>query len=160
MLVVFEGIDGSGKATQIRKLVAHLKTKGKRCAVLAYPDMHGPLGQVIGRLLHGELALSAEAQFFLFLADIARDQARLRDALKSNDVVILDRYCLSTIAYQTCKGMNGKKAAGLVESAKLAQPDLAILLDVDPKVSSARKQAQKQLDAFECDVGFQGCVRQ
>jgi len=92
--------------------------------------------------------------------EIQDTQERLQGALKSNEVVILDRYCFSTIAYQTCKGMNGKAATKIVESAKLVQPDLMILLDVGPEVSSARKQAQKQLDAFEMDVRFQGCVRQ
>ncbi|MDO8339841.1 MAG: dTMP kinase [Candidatus Burarchaeum sp.] len=160
MLVVFEGIDGSGKATQIAKLATHLKLRGRKNVMLAYPDMHGPLGRVIDELLQGGLKLPAESQFYLFLADIARDQKRLHEALKANELVVLDRYCFSTIAYQTCKGMNGKKASKLVESAKLAQPDLVILLDIDPKVSSVRKQAQRQLDAFEMDVRFQGCVRQ
>ncbi|VVC02646.1 Thymidylate kinase [Candidatus Burarchaeum australiense] len=159
MLIVFEGIDGSGKATQIKRLLAHLKLRGRKAALLAYPDMNGPLGRTIGALLHGELELGAEAQFFLFLADIARDQARLREALKSNDVVILDRYCFSTVAYQTCKGMDGKKASKLVEETRLMQPDLAILLDIDPEVSSARKQAERELDAFEADIKFQECVR-
>ena len=159
MLIAFEGIDGSGKATQIRKLAAHLKTKGKRCAVLAYPDLQGPLGRVIDDLLHRGLELSAEAQFYIFLADIARDQKRLREALKANDVVILDRYCFSTVAYQKCKGVPEKKAVELVESAELAAPDLVLLLDLDAKTASARKQAERQLDAFEADIRFQQCVR-
>jgi dTMP kinase len=159
MLIVFEGIDGSGKATQIRKLTAHLKLKGKKCAVLAYPDMHGPLGRAIDDLLHGGLELPAEAQFYVFLADIARDQKRLCGALKANDVVILDRYCFSTVAYQKCKGMAEKKAVGLVESAELVAPDLVLLLDLDAKTASARKEAERQLDAFEADIKFQQCVR-
>jgi len=159
MLAVFEGIDGSGKATQIRSLVKHLKLRGRKCEVLAYPDMNGPLGLLIGDLLHGRLTLGAEAQFFIFLADIARDQARLREALVLNDVVILDRYCFSTIAYQKCKGMAEKRALGFVKDAKFIVPDVVLLLDVDAKEATKRKEAQKTLDAFEADATFQSSVR-
>jgi len=163
MLVAFEGIDGSGKATQIAKLTRHLREKGRKSAVIAYPDMLGPLGRPLDDVLHGQLDIGAEAQFFLFLADILRDQAkddgRLRQELKANSVVILDRYCLSTIAYQKCKGMDGKKAEKIVMEAKPIAPDAIILLDIDPKIGAARKHAQKEPDKFEADLKFQGCVR-
>ncbi|MFA6035512.1 MAG: dTMP kinase [Candidatus Micrarchaeia archaeon] len=163
MLVAFEGIDGSGKATQIAKLTRHLKEKGKRAAVIAYPDMLGPLARPLGDVLHGQLELGAEAQFFLFFADILRDQmkdeGRLKQEMKAYDVVILDRYCLSTIAYQACKGMDAKKAEKIVEEAKPIAPDIVILLDIDPKAASSRKFSQKEPDKFEADLKFQECVR-
>jgi dTMP kinase len=163
MLVAFEGIDGSGKATQIAKLSRHLKEKGRKSAVIAYPDMLGPLARPLGDVLHGQLDLGAEAQFFLFLADILRDQAkeegRLRQEMKANSVVILDRYCLSTIAYQKCKGMDGKKAEKIVAEAKPIAPDIVILLDMDAKAASGRKYSQKEPDRFEADLKFQECVR-
>ena len=159
MLVAFEGIDGSGKATQIKRIAGHLRLRGRKTAVLAYPDMNGPLGRPIGDLVHGELALGAESQFFLFLADIARDQERLREVMESHDVVILDRYCFSTIAYQKCKGMDWKRALELVKSAKLIAPDIVLLLDVDARTANSRKEAQRALDAFESDPVFQENVR-
>jgi dTMP kinase len=159
MLVVFEGIDGAGKATQIRKLVAHLRLKGRKCEVRAYPDMNGPLGRVIDDVLHERLQLGAEAQFYVFLADIVRDQKRLRDALESNDVVILDRYCLSTVAYQKCKGMAEKRELEFVKSARPIPPDLILLLDLDARSATARKEAQRALDAFEANPAFQENVR-
>ena len=159
MLVVLEGIDGSGKATQIKRLVAHLRLRGRKSAVLAYPDMNGPLGGLIDDLLHRRFELGADGQFFVFLADIARDQKRLKETLKNNDVVILDRYCFSTIAYQKCKGMDGNRALELVKGAKMTAPDLVLLLDVDASTSSARKEAQRELDAFESDPRFQENVR-
>jgi dTMP kinase len=165
MLVAFEGIDGSGKATQIAKLTSYLKLKGRKSRVIAYPDMHGPLGLTLGEVIHGHLNVKAEAQFFLFLADILRDQAkpdgRLNEEmeLKVHDVIILDRYCASTIAYQKCKGMDGKRAEQIVAGWKPVAPDLMILLDLDAAVGMRRKHAQKEPDEFERDAEFQAKVR-
>lgn len=163
MLIALEGIDGSGKATQIARLTAYLKIKGRRCKVVPYPDMHGPLGQTLGEVIHGHLDLNAEGQFFIFLADILRDQAmpegRLHEELKAHDVVILDRYCASTIAYQKCKGMDGKAAERIVAASKPLAPDLMILLDLPADVGMKRKHSQKEPDEFERDAAFQARVR-
>ncbi len=159
MLLVFEGIDGAGKATQIRKAVEYLRLKGRKSVVFAYPDMRGPLGRTVDDLLHGRLLLEAEKQFYVFLADIVRDQRRLKEINDSERIVIADRYCFSTIVYQKCKGMKEKEGMELVKKAGLLAPDLILLLDLDARTAGGRKEAERALDEFESDLDFQCCVR-
>jgi dTMP kinase len=155
MLVVFEGIDGSGKETQIKLLKEALAKKGKRVAVVKYPTRHY---QMLNDFLEKKLSIEPKALFLLFLADIAEDQKNVRKALSENDIVILDRYVFSTISYEV-NSIDYSSGKAIVGSVGYLVPDKVVLLDIDPKTSQERKKKQKELDRYEENLAYLGKVR-
>lgn len=155
MLVVFEGIDGSGKETQIRLLRQALSRKGKSSTVIKYPTRKT---KILNDYLEKKATVDPKALFLFFLADIADDRASVEKALSSSDVVILDRYVFSTIAYEVDSFDIGHGKA-IVESVGYMKPDRVVLLDIDPSVSQERKRKQKELDRYEEDIAYLGRVR-
>lgn len=155
MLIVFEGIDGSGKETQIRLLREALEKKGKSSTVVKYPTRKT---QILNDYLEKKAAVDPKALFLFFLADIADDRQNVEKALSSSDVVILDRYIFSTIAYEVDSFDMGK-GKSIVESVGYRKPDRVILLDLDPRVSQERKKKQKELDRYEENVAYLARVR-
>jgi dTMP kinase len=108
--IVLEGIDGSGKTTQCRLLAEWLRGQGVPLIATAEPG-GTPLGQrVRSLLLDGSDAISRLAELFLFQASRAQllEQV-IRPALAAGQVVLCDRYTLSTIAYQ---GIRRRAAPG------------------------------------------------
>lgn len=162
LLIAFEGIDGSGKHTQIALLRRALA--GRRVTVLRYPDMRGKFRVSIARFLAGKVRLTPAQQFALFAQDIAKDKDRIARLLSEGNTVMLDRFIASTVAYQSAGGLGFSKALVLARSLSLPEPDITILLDLPAKVALARKRRQKSargraLHAFEKSVAFQEKVR-
>ena len=151
MLVVFEGIDGCGKETQIKLL----KEKRTDAVVFKYPTRHY---QMLNDYLDEKLYLAPKSLFLLFLADIAHQQEEVKKALAEGKLVILDRYCLSTIAYEV-NGVGYANAKKIVDGVGFLKPDMVLLLDLPPAQSQERKRKQKRLDRYEEDLDFLGRVR-
>jgi len=150
MLIVFEGIDGCGKETQIKLLTEKLG-----CTVFKYPTKGN---QVINDYLAKKISPDPKALFLTFLSDIAEDQKNVKKALDSGKTVILDRYVFSTIAYEI-DGIDYARGKRIVESIEFQKPDLVILLDIDSKTSQERKRKQKELDRYEEDPQYLDKVR-
>lgn len=134
VFVVFEGIDGTGKSTQIKHLASKLAAAGESVVVSREPT-DGPHGRRIRESAStGRMSPADELQ-----ALIQDRTEHLRDlvmpALREGRVVILDRYYFSTIAYQGA-------AAGLMESL-FPRPDLVMVLDLDPTVALTRIREQR-----------------
>lgn len=144
-IIVFEGIDGSGKETQIKKLLSSFDA-----GVMRYPDIKGPYGKILSSILEGKIKTTPLAQFLAFAADISKDSKRINSLAKSKTVV-LDRYIYSTIAYQSAAGVDFALAKKLSLSMNLPRPDVIILLDLPPKLALERKTRQKKgrLQCFE-----------
>jgi dTMP kinase len=155
MLVVFEGIDGSGKNTQIEMLKGALAERRVRFVTKKYPTENA---KEIREHMLGTKTLTGEELFVYFLKDIRTGQWELSDQISKGKMVILDRYILSTLAYQGgAVGYDrGKNALGQMG---FLEPDLIILLDVDAGYAASRKSAQKTLDTFEKDAAYQDEVR-
>ena len=114
MLVVMEGIDGCGKSAQI-----DLLREKVGAAVFKYPTSKYSM---LRDYLDKKISIEPKALFLLFLADISDDQENLKEALEENEIVILDRYVYSTLAYEG-EGFdlaNGKK---IVEHIGYLRPD-------------------------------------
>lgn len=131
-LIVFEGGEGSGKSTQLRRLSASLDVAGVRHVSLREPG-GTPLGAEVRRILLDRASdIDPRAEALLFMASRAQLVTReIRPALDRGDVVLLDRFFLSTYAYQIgghglrdddVRAANAFATGGLV-------PDLTILLD-------------------------------
>ena len=139
-LVVVEGIDGAGKSTVLRRLAAHCEGRGLACVMSGEPT-RGPWGMKLRRSM-AEGRLSLDEELALFLKDRAEHVEQvIRPALATGKVVLLDRYYLSTAAYQGARGAD--PGAILLENERFApKPDLVLLLDFDPDGGLARVRAR------------------
>ncbi|MFH1520098.1 MAG: dTMP kinase [Candidatus Micrarchaeota archaeon] len=148
-LIVFEGIDGCGKDTQISLLKEKLNA-----VVMKYPTKNN---KILNDYLEKKISIEPKELFMLFLSDILEDQKNIKKALTENKYVILDRYVLSTIAYEL-DSFSYTEAKKLVEG-KFLKPDMVVLLDIDEKTSQARKSQQKKLDRYEENAFYLSKVR-
>ncbi len=145
LLVVLEGIDGSGKTTQARALVRRLRRRGHKASFFREPT-RGRWGREIKRLAARADSLTAEEQLELFVRDRRENVARnLVPALSAGRIVVLDRYYFSTMAYQGAKGIDVERIRRLNESFAV-RPDLVLVLDVDAKSGLARIGGRRRRD--------------
>ena len=135
-LVVVEGIDGAGKSTVVRSLAKQCTARGLACVTAAEPT-RGPWGMKLRRSMT-EGRLSLDEELGLFLKDRAEHvEEIIRPSLAAGKVVLLDRYYLSTAAYQGARGADPKMILEMNERFA-PQPDLVLLLDFDPDGGLAR----------------------
>jgi thymidylate kinase len=132
-LIVFEGAEGAGKTTQIRLLAERLKAARIPCTTVREPG-GTPVGDAIrGILLHADQEITASTEALLFMASRAELVARgIQPALEAGRNVLVDRFFLSTYAYQIFgRGLPEAeiRAANRLATAGLV-PDLTLLLDV------------------------------
>lgn len=145
LLVVLEGIDGSGKTTQARSLLRRLRYRGYMAAFFREPT-RGRWGREIKRLAARADSLTPDEELELFVKDRRENVAKnLVPALGAGKVVVLDRYYFSTIAYQGAKGIDMGKIRRMNE-AFAVRPDLVVVLDVDARAGLARIRGRKTRD--------------
>jgi len=145
VLVVLEGIDGSGKTTQARALLRRLRARGYEAALFREPT-RGRWGRTIKRLAARADSLTPAEELELFVKDRRENVAKnLIPALEAGKVVVLDRYYFSTIAYQGAKGLDAGKIRRMNE-AFAVKPDLVVILDVEAEAGLARIRGRKTRD--------------
>jgi len=145
VLVVLEGIDGSGKTTQARALLGRLRRRGYPAAFFREPT-RGRWGREIKRRAARDGSLTPEQELELFVRDRRENVARnLKPALEAGKVVVLDRYYFSTIAYQGAKGIDTSRILRMNEAFAVS-PDLVVVLDVDPRQGLARIAGRPRRD--------------
>ena len=145
VLVVLEGIDGSGKTTQARSLLRRLRYRGYRAVFFREPT-RGPWGREVKRLAARADSLTPDEELELFVRDRRENVAKnLVPALEAGKVVVLDRYYFSTIAYQGAKGIDTGKIRRMNEVFAV-RPDLVVVLDVDARAGLARVRGRKTRD--------------
>jgi dTMP kinase len=155
-LITFEGPEGGGKTTQIRRLTEHLRSSGLEVLPLREPggtSISEQIRDVVHDLGNTEMDLRTEA--FLYLAARAQLCGEvILPFLDKGGVVMLDRYADSTLAYQGyMRGLGVYRMDQLNQWATRGrEPDVTFLLDVEVKVGLARKGVQgewNRLDALE-----------
>jgi len=141
-LFVFEGIDGSGKTTQVRRAAAALKARGLRVVELVEPT-RGLFGQQIRMLAQQKgRAISPEQEMELFIRDRMEDvEKNIRPALERGNIVLLDRYYYSTIAYQGARGLDLEMIRQRNE-AFAPRPDLVLYFAIS--VDEAKKRIERE----------------
>src|SRR5688572_18996918 len=155
LLVVFEGLDQSGKQTQAERLRDRLVAAGRTVRLLSFPSYDTALGAEIGRALHGERDYAADTMQLLYVANRFEWKPEIDRELARGTVILCDRYLASSIAYGEAQGLD---AAWLGEIQKyLPQPDLTVLLDIAPETSATRKTANR--DKYERDLPLLSRVR-
>ena len=140
--ITFEGAEGSGKSTQIRKAVAFLKRKGRSVVMLREPGGTRISEAIRSILLDKKLKeMTHVTELLLYLAARAQIvREKILPALQKGKVVICDRFEDSTRAYQ---GFGRRIPLGMIEQASRLvrgnlRPDLTFVLDVDIKKGLAR----------------------
>ena len=156
-LVVFEGIDGTGKSTQIQLLAQYLHARGIE-VVTDFEPTRGKWGmKVRNAALSGE-RLSIEDEIDCLLQD-RREHVRelIEPALERGAWVLLDRYYLSMMAYQGASGVNVEEIRLMNEEFAII-PDVAFWLDIPVEMSIDRMNAWGNgHDAFENEPFLQAC---
>ncbi|SKA80634.1 dTMP kinase [Paucidesulfovibrio gracilis DSM 16080] len=157
MFITFEGIEGTGKSTQIRMLVEHFKQRGQDAMVTLEPG-GSRIGKELRRmLLHLEgRDITPETELFLYLADRAQHAAQvIRPALQSGKIVISDRYADSTVVYQGYgRGLDPRLLHQLNEVAVAGcWPHVTILLDLEPETGLNRAMARNLREGKAVEEG-------
>lgn len=156
LFVAFEGGEGAGKSTQVRRLAAALITAGREVVVTAEPGAT-PVGAKLRAVLldRSNAGLTPVAEAMLYAADRAQHSTDvLRPALERGAIVLTDRYIDSSIAYQS-----GGRELPESDIRRLStwatgglRPDLTVLLDVDPEVGLQRAERLGAADRLESEA--------
>ena len=150
LLIVFEGIDGSGKSTQCRMLADLLNKKGIANISLAEPT-RGKWGMKIRQLLaKGRNGISANEELEWFMNDRREDvEQNIEPALKAGKVVLMDRYYFSTAAYQGALGFDPQEIRA--DNERFAPiPDRVLVFHISPEKSLERIESSREgKSAFE-----------
>jgi dTMP kinase len=161
LFITFEGLDGSGKTTQLRMLEAELKRRSR--SVLS---THEPGGTLLGKrvrelIMDEDMQVAPLVELLLFAADRAQHvNTVIKPALKKGQVVISDRYADATVAYQGAgRGFDAKIIKQLIKLATDGlKPDLTLFFDLPVKESLKRThnratlgQAKNRLDKEDAE---------
>lgn len=140
-LIVFEGIDGSGKSTQLPRLAARLADAGVRVVATREP-YDCPAGRAIRAMARsGKRVVPEQELAWFFEQRRAHVREVVRPALARGDVVLSDRYFVSTAAYQGARGLDAAAILAASE-AEFPAPDLVIWLDLPVAEGLARAAAR------------------
>ncbi|MGA1976773.1 MAG: dTMP kinase [Bacteroidales bacterium] len=182
-IFVVEGIDGSGKSTQIRLLKEFFSGQGRQCEFLHFPRTDAPFfGELIARFLRGEFGSLNDVNPWLVAMLYAGDRNDaapvIKGWLEKGNIVLLDRYTYSNIAYQCAKIPEPSEQESLMNwildlefrHFAIPLPDLNFFLDVpfsftEHKLLSSRSGDDRKYlngtpDIHENSIAFQKSVRE
>jgi len=174
-IIVLEGLDSSGKATQTELLKEKLEKNGVKAKIYSFPRYNEFFGKLIAKYLKGELGkkevLPEEFVSLLYSLDRYEIKKEIEEKLGQGFTLIMDRYYTSNFAYQSAKFEDTKKKSEFIEWMKkieerMPKPDLVCFLDVpaefSQKLMDSRKQKdymKEKKDIHEKDFGYQKKVR-
>jgi dTMP kinase len=153
LFIAFEGIDGSGKSTQVKLLTEHLEKSGHKVYCTVEPT-NSHIGSIIRSIFSHKIEADHRTIAGLFVADRLDHLLNKTDGiLKKLDegyTVITDRYYLSSYAYHGAHMPLEWVIGANSLSADLMRPDINIYIDIFPEISMARlKKGRTSLELFE-----------
>jgi dTMP kinase len=144
--IVFEGITGSGKKTQISLLAEKLQNAGERVVKIGFPNYETQIARLTRRIMEAD----PHTLSLLFAADRSLYQERINSLLRAGEVVLCDRYSYSNFAYMAVKGL---ELSWLMELEKnILKPNMVFLIDVPVSVSFSRVQQLKIEDFTKKEI--------
>jgi dTMP kinase len=157
MFIVFEGIDGAGKRTQIKRLGAALAARNIPCETVSFPVYQSFFGRLIERYLSGEFGPLDEVdpQFsaMLFAGDRLKRRDKILTALEEGKTVLADRYVASNLAHQGARVPAAQRPAFLdwlrkleYGAYELPAEDLVLYLRIDPNEAQDRMARRRAGD--------------
>ena len=170
-LIVIEGPDGSGKATQTRKLFERLRDLEVKVRRVSFPNYESESSALIKMYLRGDFGGSAAdvnpyAAATFYAVDRFAGFFEWKDFYQSGGLILSDRYVSSNMAYQAAKlskkSERTKFLAWLDELEykhfNLPRPDLTIFLDMPPEVSAILRRERGREDIHESDAAYMAKV--
>jgi len=155
IFIVFEGIDGCGKSTQVSHLHNYLFRKDKRVRILSTREpTYGQYGKKVREMLskHADPYSDSDKLLDLYVKDREEHLKHvIKPFLKSKDdnihIVLCDRYYYSTIVYQSVQGVDTTKVIDL--NKDFLKPDLTIICDLEPEIALKRISSGRAIEKFE-----------
>jgi len=148
MFINFEGLDSSGKSSQVKKLKEYLESKGEKVWLTAEPT-EGPIGKLIREIQKGNLIEnpSEMTMMCLYAADRAEHQKEIEEHLNNTEWVITDRYKYSSEAYQD---FDDKYVRAWELNEDFYEPNITFILDISTEEAIKRIQERgKPVEIFE-----------
>ena len=159
-IIVIEGTDGSGKATQAKLLFEFLKAKGENVVLQSFPNYESKSSGPVKMYLAGEFgdnanALDAYQASILYATDRLCTMQKLKEHLENGGCIVLDRYTQSNMIHQAGKIKDEKERDEFLnwlnelefETLKLPKPDVVLFLDVPVEVSKRLANERANLKA-------------
>ncbi|MDD7381034.1 MAG: dTMP kinase [Succiniclasticum sp.] len=162
--ISLEGVDGSGKSTQIQTTAAWLKEQGYEVLVTREPGGTATAEKIRDLVLDADVPLQPRTELLLYLAARAQHVAEvIKPALAAGRIVLCDRFVDSTLVYQgIVRGLDLCRIKELNEFAsEELMPALTLLLDADPALLEERRKERGVTDRFEQEgLSFQKKLRE
>lgn len=162
VFITFEGIDGSGKSTQSKRLAADLRDEGHDVVETREPGGSAGAEEIRALVLQGDPdRWSAETEILLFTAARRDHMERLIEpALAAGKIVICDRFADSTRMYQGLSRGDLRAVVDTLHRLMIGrEPDLTVLIDMDPATglsrALSRQTADERFEAFGEDLQAQ-----
>ena len=153
MFISFEGIEGSGKSTQIELIEELIRAKGYQVKKLREPGTT-ELGEKIRNIFLEKTTETVDPiteAFLLYASRKHLDQNFLRQNLSDGAIVIADRYADATLAYQSYgKGLDHNFVKLIHDSSQLLSPDLTFYMDISAELSRERI-SDREMDRMESE---------
>ena len=164
-LIVFEGLDGSGKNTQSQKVYEYMQSRGERVRKISFPDYKSQSAALINMYLSGRFGDTADsvnpyaASSFYAVDRYASFKTDWEEFYNSGGIVIADRYTTSNAIHQCSKLPESEWRAFLdwlfeyeYKYMKIPEPDMVIYLRVEPQVSQGLISARYNNDEQKKDI--------
>jgi dTMP kinase len=155
-LIVFEGLDQSGKQTQAERLRDRLVALGCDVRLISFPDYGTHIGNEIARALAGEREYDADVMQLLYVANRYEWRPVIERLLDGGAIIVSDRYLASSVAYGEAFGLDREWLLAIQEFLPL--PSITIMMDITPATAVTRKATGR--DRFERDLALQARVRE
>ncbi|THW83632.1 thymidylate kinase [Aureobasidium pullulans] len=138
-LIVFEGLDRSGKSTQCERLVSYLTEKGVPVKHRRFPDRTTPIGQMINNYLQGQTEQEDHVIHLLFSANRWEAVPSIEADINAGITVIIDRYYYSGCVYSAAKNNPSLSLSWSRHPEEgLPRPDLCLFLDISAEDAAKR----------------------
>jgi len=153
MFIAFEGIDGSGKSTQMQLLAEKLTVAGHQVHTTFEPT-DGYIGSIIRKILKGQMKADERTIAGLFVADrldhLLNEENGILKKLDEGFVVITDRYYFSSYAYHGSHMDIDWVISANAMSARILRPDINIFIDISPEIAIQRLNANRdKIELYE-----------
>lgn len=161
--IVVEGLDGSGKSTQIKMLKEYLESKGEKVYMTAEPS-EGRIGKTLREMLSEDIPTDMYFQAGMFLADridhCTNPENGIKKMLEEGYTVISDRYYYSTFAYQGTKSDMDYIMKINIDCPAILRPDVCIFLDLNPEICKGRIDTNRgKTEMYEKNIEVMKSIR-